>query len=94
MSRLACVLYLMHYHQMMRTTLEIDDDVLAAAKELAIREKTTAGKMISEMARRGIQTRHGKPSGKRRNGFEILPADRRVVTPELIERLLQESTEP
>jgi len=30
----------------MRTTLDIDDDVLAAAKELAAGQKTTAGKMI------------------------------------------------
>jgi hypothetical protein len=78
---------------MMRTTLEIDDDVLAAAKELALRQRTTAGKMISEMARRGIQTRHGKPSAKRRNGFEILPAEKRVVTLELVQKLLEESVE-
>ncbi len=84
----------MHYHQMMRTTLEIDDDVLAAAKELAARQNTTAGKMISEMARRGIQSRHGKGSSKHRNGFEILPADKRVVTPDLVQKLLEESVEP
>jgi len=31
----------------MRTTLDIDDDVLQAAKELARRERKTAGAMIS-----------------------------------------------
>ena len=38
----------------MRTTLDIDDDVLRAAKELARREKKTAGTIISELARRAL----------------------------------------
>ena len=48
----------------MRTTLEIDNDILGAAKELAAREKKTAGKVISELARRGIQSHRGKPTKK------------------------------
>src|SRR6266516_2973135 len=63
----------------MRTTLEIDDDILGAAKELARREKKTAGKVISELARSGIQTHRGKPIQKIRNGFEILPAGDRAA---------------
>ena len=39
----------------MRTTLEIDDDVLFAAKEIAARERKTAGKIVSEIFRRGLQ---------------------------------------
>ena len=31
----------------MRTTLDIDDDLLAAAKELARRENVTAGQVVS-----------------------------------------------
>jgi hypothetical protein len=31
----------------MRTTLDIDDDVLFAAKEIARREKKTIGKVVS-----------------------------------------------
>jgi DNA-binding transcriptional regulator YdaS (Cro superfamily) len=38
----------------MRTTLDIDDDVFLAAKELAAIRKTTAGQVISELARQGI----------------------------------------
>ncbi|MDB6089344.1 MAG: hypothetical protein JWN85_2128 [Gammaproteobacteria bacterium] len=38
----------------MRTTLDIDDDVLQAAKERAQREKKTIGEMISELARRAL----------------------------------------
>ena len=78
----------------MRTTLEIDEDVLQAAKELAAREKTTAGKVISQLARRGIQQNHrGKQAGKIINGFEVLPADGRVVTPQLVQKILEESVE-
>ena len=38
----------------MRTTLDLDDDVLASAKEIARREKKTAGKVLSELARRAL----------------------------------------
>jgi len=38
----------------MRTTLDIDDDVLEAVKELAQREKKTAGAKLSELARLAI----------------------------------------
>ena len=37
----------------MRTTLDIDDDVLQAAKELAQYESKTAGQVLSDLARRG-----------------------------------------
>ncbi|MGH8092974.1 MAG: hypothetical protein ACREIF_05825 [Chthoniobacterales bacterium] len=77
----------------MRTTLEIDDDILGAAKELALHQKKTAGKVISELARRGIQSSRGAARQKIRNGFEILPAEERVVTPELVQKILEESSE-
>ena len=38
----------------MRTTLDIDDEVLSAAKERARRERKTAGEVISELARRAL----------------------------------------
>jgi len=38
----------------MRTTLDIDDDVLQAAKERARRERKTAGEVISELARSAL----------------------------------------
>ena len=41
----------------MRTTLQIDDDVLLAAKSLARAEKTTLGSVISRLARRGLAPR-------------------------------------
>ena len=38
----------------MRTTLDIADDVLLAAKERARRENKTAGEVISELARQAL----------------------------------------
>lgn len=38
----------------MRTTLDIDESVLIAVKELARRENRTAGDMASELIRRGL----------------------------------------
>src|SRR5437763_564079 len=38
----------------MRTTLDIDSDVLQGAKELAEHRRTTAGKILSELARNGL----------------------------------------
>ncbi len=45
----------------MRTTLDIDDDVLEAVKELAAREKKTAGAKLSELARLAILGPEFKP---------------------------------
>jgi hypothetical protein len=38
----------------MRTTLDIDDDVLQAAKERARREHKTAGAVVSELLRQAL----------------------------------------
>ena len=40
----------------MRTTLDIADDILFAAKEIAQREKKPVGFIISELARRAFAT--------------------------------------
>jgi len=54
----------------MRTTLDIDDDVLQAAKELASAHRVTAGQMLSELARRALTP---APERKVRNGVPVLP---------------------
>ena len=43
----------------MRTTLDIADDVLQAAKELARRQHKTAGEVISELARMALSAAPG-----------------------------------
>ena len=74
----------------MRTTLEIDDDVLAAVKELAASRKKTAGKVISELARQTLTSRVDVERLPVRNGFPVLPSTGKVITVEYIEKLLEE----
>ena len=54
----------------MRTTLDIDDDVLQAAKELAGAHRKTAGQVLSELARQALAPTH---SPRIRNGVPVLP---------------------
>jgi hypothetical protein len=56
----------------MRTTLDIDEDVLQAAKELAATKGRTAGQVLSELARAGLHPAR-RPS-RNRNGVPLLPA--------------------
>jgi hypothetical protein len=67
--------------------LDIDDDVLAAAKELAVGRKATVGRVISDLARQELARR--RPV-KYRGGFRILPKTGGVVTTELIDRLAED----
>jgi hypothetical protein len=62
--------------RLMRTTLDIDDDVLQAAKELAASRRRTAGQVLSELARRGLT--EPTPRARVRNGVPVLPARRRA----------------
>lgn len=66
----------------MRTTLDIDDDLMQAAKELAATHGTTAGRVVSDLMRRALEP--GRP-GRVRNGVPVLPtrgasARRRTMT--------------
>ncbi len=81
----------------MRTTLDIDDDVLQAAKELARAEGKTAGQVLSELARRAL-TAPSRPSGFAEDRPQALDddwptfprGDGPPVTPEMIERIQEE----
>jgi hypothetical protein len=75
----------------MRTTLTIDDDVLAAAKEMAATSGKSLGKVISELARTAM--RPAPSTLKTRNGVPLLavrPGAQRV-TSELVRQLQNES---
>jgi hypothetical protein len=80
----------------MRTTLDIDLDVLHAAKEMGSRTKRTAGQILSELARKALVSGGPSPgqAPKLLNGFEIVPAAERIITPELIQKLMDESEQP
>ncbi len=69
-----------------RTTLDIDEDVLAAAKALARTTGSSAGKVISDLARRALAP---AARGRTRNGVPVLSPRRgeRPVSPEVVDRL-------
>ena len=77
----------------MRTTIDIDEDVLKAAKELARREKKTAGEIISELARRALTSPPAARSTREPKavyGFRPFPNRGGVVTNELIDKLRED----
>lgn len=66
----------------MRTTINLDDDVGRAARELARTSGKRLGKVVSELARRGLKARAelgrkaGFPIFRVGAEAEIIPADR------------------
>ena len=78
----------------MRTTLEIDDVVLLAAKEIARRKNTTAGAVISDLARQALTGATLESTGIAEPpafyGFQPLPAAGRVVSNETVEKIRKE----
>ena len=49
----------------MRTTLELDDDIVDVARQLARQRGTTMGQVVSDLARRALESRS---KAKTRNG--------------------------
>ena len=74
----------------MRTTLALDDDVLAAAKGLASLQHKSLGQVISDLARQAL--RKDRPPADLRNGVPLLPgrADAERVTLDVVNRLRDE----
>jgi hypothetical protein len=73
----------------MRTTLTLDDDVLASARALAAQRGVPIGTIVSDLARRGLAS---PQPGAIRNGIHLFPVrpDAGPVTPELIKTLAEE----
>ncbi len=73
----------------MRTTVTLDDDVFALAKEYAESRSLSLGKAVSDLVRRGADRR--VPT-KIVNGLHVfdLPADSPRVTSGLVRRLESE----
>lgn len=85
----------------MRTTLDIDDDILSAAKDLARAEGKTAGKVLSDLARRALTSptlQPGMAEGQQA-GFEddlwvtFPKREGVIVTPEHVRRVQDEIEE-
>jgi hypothetical protein len=76
----------------MRTTLNIDADVLQTAREIARKERKSAGEVISELARRGFYAQDGTvaelvPPYTERNGVPVLPPTGSLVTNESVRKI-------
>jgi hypothetical protein len=71
-----------------RTTLDIDDDVIAAARELAAAERRSLGSVISQLARRGLTPAQVEVDG----ALPVIrvPAGAPPITPEMVRRALDE----
>ena len=72
----------------MRTTLELDDDVLAAARELAAGGRRSLGSVISDLARAGLTPARIEAEGD----LPVIrvPAGTAAITPEMVRRALDE----
>lgn len=55
----------------MRTTLSIDDDILAAARALAAQQRKSLGEVVSDLVRQGLQPQPELPTY--RNGIRLMP---------------------
>jgi len=80
-----------------RTTVDIEDDVLQAAKELARQQQVSAGRMISRLLRIALsgapadQASSPADGGENPGGFRpFATEDRRLVTNGQIDRLRDE----
>jgi hypothetical protein len=75
----------------MRTTLDIDDDVLLAAKERARKDRISTGAALTQLARAGLGAAlHSDKKQRTRGRFSMLPKRDEVITNEHVNRLRNE----
>ena len=81
----------------MRTTLDIDTDVLLAVKERARKERKSAGRLISNMLRShitggggGEPTRDDDCIFEYKNGIPVLRSRGDIITAEHVRKLMEE----
>jgi hypothetical protein len=79
----------------MRTTLDIDDSILAAAKEIAGANKSSTGAVISELARKGLSFISDQTS-QRKSGFPIfsVPVGAKPFTSATVKAILSDEGLP
>jgi hypothetical protein len=75
--------------EIMRTTLDLEEDVLLAAKEIAKQRGNTVGQVLSGLARQALTRR---PPVSTKHGLPLFPVqpDAGVVTLELVNHLRDE----
>lgn len=74
----------------MHTTVDLDEDVLRAIKEIAKRRGVSIGKTLSDMVRQALSRQVGEAT---RNGAPLFPVqpETRVVTMEIVNQLRDEA---
>lgn len=72
----------------MRTTLDLDDDILEAARELARARRVSVGTAVSELARAGLAPRPVRED----DGLPVfdIPHGAPILTPEMVRRALDD----
>ncbi|MBK6786570.1 MAG: hypothetical protein IPG77_02650 [Betaproteobacteria bacterium] len=76
----------------MRTTINLAEDALIAARNIAQRERISLGEAVSELIRRGSAA--GEPGASAsqalalRGRFALLPARDEIVTPQHVRELM------
>lgn len=72
----------------MRTTIDIEDDVLTATKELARLQNVSAGYIVSKLVREALAgQQQAQTGGKPTAGFRPFPARGTLVSNEKINEL-------
>jgi hypothetical protein len=73
----------------MRTTLDIDEDVLRAAKSLARARERSLGSVLSDLARKGLTPR---TSSSKKRGFPVFRVgpDAPPITEDMVKRAGEE----
>jgi hypothetical protein len=75
----------------MRTTLTLDDDVYETALQLSKSSGEGLGKVVSKLVRRGLQPQTPiKRSKSRRFPVFDVPTNAPIMTPESIDRFIEE----
>lgn len=72
----------------MRTTLDLDEDVMAAARELAADGRRSVGSVVSELARRGLTPARVEADGDM--PVICVPSGTPPITPQIVRRALDE----
>jgi hypothetical protein len=81
---------MMRYALNVRTTLDIEDEILLTVKQIAHQRKTSAGSVVSSLLRESLQPKSF--AIEYRDGVPMLPRrpNAPIVTSELVNRLLNE----
>jgi hypothetical protein len=75
----------------MRTTVELEDDILYAVEELAQQQGVSIGKVLSDLARQALTKQ--QPSMTVRNGIPLFPIQPNAgsITLEVVNQLRDEA---